>query len=97
MPGVLAWDVLFEAKAPGKMYQGLVYADVLCRGIQICKFQVEVVYEGPNFVEPVKSWVASGTGGGVVVKEETQDGLKSCPGHGSRVHGHVMNWVRGPI
>ncbi|CAI9534252.1 unnamed protein product [Staurois parvus] len=42
-----------NARRPEKNNEALINTDIVLGSIDICKFLVKVIYEGPNFVEPV--------------------------------------------
>lgn len=83
---MLSGEISLYRKFASKMYEGLVYTDVLLRRMHICKFLREVVYEGPNFVELTHSEGHPRGRQGVL-------SLKciSFPDHCNREHGHMVN------
>ena len=96
--GTLAGEILFDSKAASKLYQGVINTDILLGGKQGCEPLIEVVYEGPNFVEPIIFRVSPRTTDLIVAEmHKSQNLLISRPGHGGRVHAHMVNWASGPI
>lgn len=89
---MLSGEISLYRKFASKMYEGLVYTDVLLRRMHICKFLREVVYEGPNFMELTHSQGHPQGRQGVL-------SLKciSFPDHCNREHGHIVNRVCGQI
>ncbi|CAI9564334.1 unnamed protein product, partial [Staurois parvus] len=92
--GTLAGEKLFECKVAREINQGLINADILLGSIDISKFFVKVIYEGLNFVEPLKFRVTSRTTECIVEMHKTHYTLISTPGHGSGEHGSVDQYNR---
>ncbi|CAI9604861.1 unnamed protein product [Staurois parvus] len=96
--GKLAGEKMFEFKVARKNNEGLSNTDVLLGHVHICKFLVKVIYERPNFVEPILFRVNPRMTECVITKmTETHYHFISLPGHCSREHGQMMNQFCGPI